>query len=166
MNPFLTWSTLVFAAALILVEWQDSRPGDLTRRAISYYFKTGTSVVQATMFAVMALALWFTAWNLGLTWLSVSFAVVGVGLVLAMSTDTWPHLFFGADRALHYTGAALCFIAGLSMMLAAGTYIYALAYALGAGLMAIIDRDHTAVQEKIGVLLLVIWMFGYSTGLS
>ena len=166
MIPYLTWATIVFAAALILVEWQDSEGVDLTDRPISHYFKTGTRVVQSTMFVVMAAALWATAWPMGLSWLSVSIALVGLGLVLAMSTDTWPSLFFGADRALHYTGAGLCFVAGLSMMLAAGTYTYAIAYTLGAGLLALIDKEHTAVQEKIGVLLLVVWVFGYSLQLA
>lgn len=161
----LTFITTVFAAALILVEAADSSGDDLTRRPISHYFKTGTAVVQSTMFAVMAGALWHTAWGLGFGWLSVSFALVGLGLVLAMSTDTWPALFFGADRALHYTGAALCFIAGLSLMLAAGDYVFSLAYALGAALLVVIDRGHTAVQEKLGVLMLVVWVFGYSLGL-
>ena len=66
MLPYLTWATIVFAAALVLVEWQDSRGNDLTKRPISYYFKTATSVVQSTMFAVMAAALWATAWPMGL----------------------------------------------------------------------------------------------------
>src|SRR5690606_35257664 len=109
---------------------------------------------------------WATAWGIGFSWLAISFFLVGLGLVLAMSTDTWPSIFFGLDRALHYTGAALCFIAGLSMLLAEGPYLYALAYALGAALLYVIDREHTAVQEKIGVLLLVVWVFGYSIQLA
>ncbi|MFV0284747.1 MAG: hypothetical protein ACK5JE_13340 [Castellaniella sp.] len=162
---YLTWATLVFAAALVLVEFADSRGDDLTDRPISHYFKTGTSVVQATMFAVMAGALWGAAWQSGSVWLSLSMISVGLGLVLAMSTDTWPQAFFGADRALHYTGAALCFVAGLSMMLAAGTYTYAIAYAAGALLLYAIDREHTAVQEKVGVLMLIVWVFGFSVNL-
>ena len=166
MIPYLTWSTIVFAAALILVEATDAKDGDYSRHPISYYFKTPTSVVQATMFLVMAAALWVTAWGLGFSWLSVSFAVVGLGLVLAMSTDTWPRLFFGYDEKVHYAGAFLCFTGGLSMMLADKTYTYAAAYVLGAGLLYVIDREHTAVQEKIGVLLLVVWVFGYSINLG
>lgn len=166
MLPYLTWATVVFAAALILVEVADSKGDDLTERPISHYFKTSTSVVQATMFAVMAGALWVTAYGLGLSWLAVSFALVGLGLVLAMTTDTWPQIYLGADRALHYTGAALCFVAGLSMMLAAGTYAFALAYALVAGLLYFIDREHTAVQEKVGVMFLVVSVFSYSIGLA
>ena len=161
---YLTWASIVFAAALCLVEWQDAKGNDLTKRPISYFFKTGTSVVQSTMFAVLALALWFHSYQLGWNWLSGSLSVVGVGLVLAMSTDTWPKLFFGLDRALHYTGAALCFIAGLSMMLAVGTYGYASAYAFGALLLYLVDREHTAVQEKVGVLMLIVWTFSYSIG--
>lgn len=161
---FLTWASIVFSAALVLVEWQDSEGTDLTDRPISHYFKTSTSVVQSTMFAVMALALWVHSYELGLSWLSASFSLVGVGLVLAMATDTWARLFFGADRILHYSGAALCFIAGLVMMIAQGTYAYASAYALGALLLYFIDREHTAVQEKVGVLMLTIWTFSYSIG--
>lgn len=84
MLPYLTWATIVFAAALILVEWQDSRGSDLTDRPISHYFKTGTSVVQAAMFAVMAAALWITAWPMGVSWLSVSLVLVGWGTIVGM----------------------------------------------------------------------------------
>lgn len=161
----LTAITLIFTAALILVEVADSNGDDLTDEPISHYFSTSTAIVQDACFVLMAVALWYTAWGLGVGWLSVSLAVVGLGLVLAMSTDTWPRLYFGADRTLHYTGAGLCFAGGLSMMLAAATYTYALAYALGALLLAAIDREHTAVQEKLGVLMLVVWVFGYSLGL-
>ncbi len=164
--PYLTWTTLVFAAALILVEVADSKGDDLTQEPISHYFSTGTAAVQDTMFLVMALALWYTAWTLGMTWLSASLAAVGLGLALAMSTDTWPRLYFGADRVLHYTGAALCFLAGLSMMLAVSDYTYALAYASGALLLVLIDRKQTAVQEKLGVLMLIVWVFGYSLNLA
>lgn len=164
--PYLTWTTLIFAAALILVEVVDSKGNDLTDAPISHYFSTGTAAVQDTMFLVMAFALWYTAWGLGLGWLGASLALVGLGLVLAMTTDTWPEVYFGADRALHYTGAGLCFLAGLSMMLAMDDYTYALAYASGALLLALIDRQHTAVQEKLGVLMLVVWVFGYSLNLA
>lgn len=163
---YLTWTTVVFAAALILVEVADSAGTDLTDRPISHYFKTGTSAVQATMFAIMSIALWYTAWGLGAGWLSISIAAVGLGLMLAMTTDTWPGIYFGTDRYLHYTGAAMCFLAGLSMMLAQETYAYALAYVAGALLMVAIDREHTAVQEKLGVLMLVVWVFAYSVSLE
>lgn len=163
---YLTIFTVLFAAALVAVEIEDSTGTDLTDRPISHYFKTGTAVVQDAAFLLLAAALWYHAWTLGAGWLPASFAAVGLGLVLAMTTDTWPQVFLGVDRILHYIGAGLCFVAGLSMMLAAGTYTYALAYALGALLLVGIDRDHTAVQEKVGVLLLIVWVFGYSLGMS
>ncbi len=163
---FLTWATLVFAFALVAVEVEDSVGNDLTRRPISHYFKTATAVVQSSAFALLAVALWTQAYQIGWSWLAVSFFLVGVGLVLAMATDTWPRLFFGYDRIAHYGGAATCFIAGMSMMLAAGSYTFSIAYALGALLLYFIDREHTAVQEKMGVLMLVVWAFGYSIGLS
>lgn len=163
---YLTAITLIFAAALILVEIMDSAGTDLTDRPISHYFSTGTAIVQDAAFLLLAAALWYHSYMLGVGWLSASLAVVGLGLVLAMTTDTWPQAFFGLDRQLHYTGAGLCFAAGLSMMLAAGTYTYALAYAAGAGLLVAIDPHHTAVQEKVGVLLLVVWVFGYSINLG
>ena len=165
MILYLTWATIVFAAALIIVEMADSKNDDLTRKPISHFFKTSSSLVQSSMFVVMAAALFYTAYEQGFSWLSLSFIGVGVGLIFAMATDTWPRLFFGADRILHYAGAATCFIAGLSMMLARGTYAYALAYVLGALLMVAIDPKHTAVQEKIGVLLLVVWVFSFSVGI-
>lgn len=161
----LTAITLIFAAALVLVEIADSSGDDLTTRPISHYFSTSTAVVQDACFVLMAAALWYTAWGLGLGWLSGSLVVVGLGLMLAMSTDNWPEAFLGFDRQLHYTGAGLCFLAGLSMMLASADYTYALAYALGALLLLAIDRKHTAVQEKLGVMMLVVWVFGYSLGL-
>lgn len=163
---YLTTITLIFAIVLIAVEVVDSNGQDLATRPISHYFSTGTAVVQDVAFALMAFAIWYAAWEVWQSWASLSFFFVGVGLLLAMTTDTFPSIYGAWKERLHYTGAALCFLAGLSMMLAAASYLYALAYVCGALLLFAIDREHTAVQEKVGVMMLAVWVFGYSLGIA
>lgn len=164
--PFLTWASLVFTFAVVAAHLQDGSAEDWTYRPISHFFWTASSVVQATMFVVMALSLFHTALDLGLTFTSFGFFVGGLALILTMATDTWPSRFWDNGRTLHFFATGLVFVSGIVAMISVSSITYLLAYLLVPLLLFLIDRQHLAVLEKVSALMLVIWIFGFSLGLA
>lgn len=165
-DEVLFFATLFFAFSVTLPEMIRRDTDDYHTEAVSHYLTGPASGLQDIGFVVMALGMFWAAAQWWLSTSAVAAILVGIGLIGAMTTDRFPQWYGSQKKALHGASAGLAFLSAAVMMIALpqpkGMLTLAIAYPVVVALAYVLAPKRTAVQEKLAVAMIVIWLLGLS----